>query len=416
MGSFNRTIVFLLILVHSSGFAQKALQAQSGTLDARSWNFANDRLPLSCYWTMYENKLIDPKNTKETGVYIYFPALFNAQNEAGNGVGYATYKLLVLVPDTITRYAVEVPQMYNSYKFWINNELIASSGKVGTTERESRPQWRFQIIDFKAATDTLHIVLQVANFHHYKGGATDPIYLGIPSRIKSHWSWALSTNLAEIVFLFIEAIVFLILYLYHKDKNVILFFACLCFTWSIRAVFSNLYPIVLLFPNFNWTVLVRIEYLTLFSGVIWSILFLNHLFRNMSTPIVTYLLVTMNIFFIIFTLFSPPHSFSAWINVYLVVAGITVLYGGIIIIKALLSGQAGAWFLMVSILCAISIFGYDLVSYGSASGYNHTFLHIGYIIIFMLVTFALLLHLKVISIGTQHSDMLTYNDMFGTKD
>jgi hypothetical protein len=401
----------------NSGFAQHILQNDSGIMDARSWDFNNRRFPLSGYWTFHNYKLLDPVTIQgREGDQAYFPKLFNENNSKGMGEGYATYSLLVLVPDTIHRFALEIPQLYNSYALWVNGKLVSCSGKVGATREETVPQWRFQHVTFDGVHDTLSIVLQIANFHHNKGGAKEPIYLGLPEQIEQHRLWAFGTNIAEIIFLCIEAIVFFVLYLSSKDKKVILFFAFLCMTWAIRAAFSNLYTIVAFFPDFNWTLLVKIEYITLFGGIIWSILFLNHLFKNIGTQIITYLLVTINIFFVLFVLFTPPLIFSRWINVYLIVAGITVAYGSIIVIKALLYEQAGAWFLMTSLLCAAFVFGYDIVAYGTPAGYNLIFLNIGYMLIFMLITVALLMHLRIIKTKLPTSDILTYNDMFGTDE
>jgi hypothetical protein len=222
----------------------------------------------------------------------------------------------------------------------------------------------------------------------------------------------MGSNIAEIIFLFLEGVVFVILYRSQKKKKVILYFALLCLTWSMRAIFSNLYPLMSYVPNFSWGAVVKIEYLSLYGGVIWSTLFLNLLFKNISKQIIAYMLVGINIFFVVFTLLTSPLVFSRWISVYLIVAGITVAYGGIIVIQAWLYEQAGAWFLLFGILFAVFVFGYDIVAYSSISGYNFMLLHFGYIFIFMLVTIGLLLHLGILRTRFGHNEMLTYKDMF----
>jgi hypothetical protein len=406
-------LIFAILLFSGTVHAQvKRDQKEMGVIDARKWNFAEERLPLSGYWTFFRNKLIEPASiVTERGAFVHFPKLFNDIDLSGNGMGYATFYLVLLLPDSVDDYALEIPQLYNAYKLWVNNELIATSGKVGTTQAETLPKWCYQRVPFKSTSDTLYITLQVANFHHYKGGAKEIIYLGTPKQINKHWSWSFGATWVQIAFLFLEFSVFILIY-FNNRKRVVLYFSLLCLVWAVRAGFSSLYPIAVVFPDFDWNTLVRIEYLTLYSAVIFSILFLDAVFRNLRSQIITYLLVGINIFFILYTLFSPPLAFSRWVNVYLTVAGITIGYGTVIVIRALLFEQAGAWFLMVSLLCGACVFGYDIVAYGSATGYNFIFLHGGYVLIFLLITVSLLYNLGVLKSRSTRTDILTYNDMF----
>ena len=60
----------------------------------------------------------------------------------------------------------------------------------------------------------------------------------------------------------------MIFFIQRNNKLVVLYFALLCITWSIRSVFSNLYPVMLVLPDFSWEWLVKIEYLTLYFTVI----------------------------------------------------------------------------------------------------------------------------------------------------
>ncbi len=385
-------------------------KAESGVLDARFVNFSEQRLALNGHWTLFKNQLLSPLACEQQrGEISLYPALWNNAGNDGQGVG--TYYLKVIVPDSTSVLALEIPQLYNSYKLWVNHELVASAGTVGMTKEETLPQWIYQTTTFHLSKDTLSIVLQLANFHHHKGGAKESIYIGSPERIITHKLWAFGSNLAAVVLLFAMGAVFLVFYMLYRDKKVILFFALLCLTWSIRSAFSNLYPITYFFPDFSWDLQVRIEYLTLYNGVIWSVLFLHSLFHNIKKQVVMYLLVVINIFFVLFTLFTPPVVFTRWVEVYLAVAAIMIVYGAFIVVRALLNEQAGVYFLLTSLLLGALVFGYDVIAYGSA-GYNLVFLHIGYIVIFMLVTVALLLHLGIIKGYSKHANVLTYNEMF----
>ena len=269
--------VFVFVLL--PGVLKAQTKADFGVLDARQWNFERDRLPLTGRWNFFENRLLDPrKRITERGVYTYFPSIWNDNRADGSGQGFATYSLDVLVPDSIKTFSLEIPQLYSSARLWVNGKLVATFGKVGTTRNETTPQWINKIVSFTDPGDTLQIVLQIANFHHHKGGMKSPLYLGKPRQVQSHWSWELGTNMVEMIFVFLEGAAFFIIYLGRRSKKIILFFSLLCLTWALRSMFSNLYPITYFFPGFNWNLLVKIEYLTLFGGMIWSVLFFKFSF------------------------------------------------------------------------------------------------------------------------------------------
>jgi 7TM diverse intracellular signalling len=392
--------------------AQTTRFQQVELLDARTWNFSK-RLPLSGTWSFVENKLLSPQTIKNENLATsIFPSIWNEHRPDGKGTGYATYALNVVIPDSLGILALEIPSLNTSYNLWVNGNLIASAGTVGTEKEKTIPQWVHKTVSFTSTSDTVKIVLQLANFHHNKGGGgRNAIYLGTEDRIKSHFNWAIGSNMSEAIILFIEGIVFLFVYR-RMDKSVILYFSLLCMTWSIRSIFSNLYPLILVFPNFNWEWQVKIEYITLYLTVIWAALFFTRLFKESSNALVSYLPVVVNIIFVIFTLLTPAIVFSRWISIYLGVAALVILYAVILIIRALITDREGSWFLMSTIWIGVLLFGYDIVAYQSSFSYNIVFLNIGYVLIFMLTTIALLFHLGIFKTKTKEKDFLTYKDLY----
>ena len=284
------------------------------TLDARTWDFSK-RLPLSGNWSVVENKIVTPEDLyNENLTTVFFPSIWNNHRADGKGIGYATYALNVLIPDSLGQMALEIPSMNTSYNVWANGKLIASAGTVGVSRDESVPQWVHKIVSFSPSGDTIRLVVQLSNFHHHKGGGgRNAIYLGTDERIKSHFNWAIASNVSEAIVLALEGIIFLFVY-WKMNKPVILFFSLLCITWSIRSIFSNLYPLILVFPDFNWEWQVKIEYITLYLTCIWAALFFSKLFRENSNFLLTYLPIVLNVIFVIFTLLTPPIVYTRWIS------------------------------------------------------------------------------------------------------
>jgi hypothetical protein len=407
-------VAFALVLVVGlvkTGVSQSSLRAESGVLDARHWNFEK-RLPLSGYWVFHEGKLMLPGQADTLqGITQFFPAIWNEGDGDKQRTEYGTYVLRVLLPDSVQKLGLEIPQLYNSYILWVNGMKVASSGVVGKTVETTHPRWVHQTVTFPHAEDTLVFVLQIANFHHHKGGSKAPILLGSAEGITKHLSRSVTINVIEAFILLLAGITFLVIY-FTKKKRVILYFAMLSLTWAVRCLFSNLYPVVVFFPDIDWQLLVKTEYLTLYFAVLWAILFLHHLLDRLSHAALTYIIVTLNILFILYTLFTPVVMFSQWLSLYLAVAGIVVLYGGYLIVRALLAEHAGSWFLMGSILTGVIIFGYDILAYNTTFNYNYIFLSTGYLVIFLLTAMALLFHLGILKSKFQNRDVLTYEDFF----
>ena len=381
-------------------------------LDARHWDFSK-RLPLTGNWSFVENRLVTPDSIEaENFTTAFFPSIWNDYRADGKGIGYATYALNILIPDTLKSLALEIPALYNCYHIWVNGELVASAGVVGVDKESSKPKWVYQTAPFINTRDTLQIVLQLANFHHHKGGGgRHPIFLGTSERIQSQFNWSVGSNVFGAAVLFIEGIVFLFVYR-NRRKPVILYFALLCLTWSIRSIFSNLYPLILIAPDFSWQWVVKIEYITLYLTVIWAALFFRSLFIDISNAIFTYLPVAINLFFVVFTLLTSPLVFTRYVTMYLGIAAVVIVYGVVLIIRALITDRDGSWFLMATIWIGVLIFGYDIVAYQISSSSNIVFLNFGYVLIFILTTIALLYHLGILKSKREEQNVLTMKDIY----
>jgi 7TM diverse intracellular signalling len=392
--------------------AQVRFQAEAGFLDAREWNFASARLPLSGYWMFYPNQLITAQQSDSIkGVESVIPALWNATRTDGNGEGFATYTLKVAVPDTIRNFTLEVPQIYNAYVLYVNDKMIASAGSVGNTKEKTTPAWNHQFVKFSVGErDTIQLVLQVANFHHAKGGVKEQLFLGVASKTEANFSLAKVASAFESGLLLLLGLVFIVLFFFRRQP-VALYFGLFCINWSVRAVFSNLYVIMDWFPDLRWEILVRVEYMTLYFAMSTAAAFLHHLFLKMGAkPLVTYIVLAVNVMFIVFTLIASPLVFTKSVSLFIGVAGLIVVYGAIMVIRALLFEYVGAWFLMASVLVGVMIFGYDIIAYQTSLAPNFAFLSIGYIVMFSLTAMGLLFQMNVLK-GKASSDILTFEDM-----
>ena len=385
---------------------------QQGFIDVRTSDIDQNRISLRGSWFYFENQLLSPQEVIHAPkTFLEFPKAWNETRV--NGLGYGTYAIYILAPKEINSLALELPQIYSSYQLWVNGQSMASNGKVGKTAEETVPQWMPQTVSFENSGDTIQVVLQIANFHHHLGGSKDPIYLGSSELLQGHRHLSVTANLAESALLALLAIGFLITYFtLSTRKKVIMYFALLCLTWSVRVGFSNLYIFISFIPDFDWHSMVRIEYATLFLTMIWSILFLSRVFVKEENKIFRYFLVGCNCIFIAFTLIAAPTSFTRWITVYLTFCAILLVYSAVIVLRAWINQRTGSTYLTISILLGLLVFSYDVYAYEGFSTYNPIIFSAGYMTIFSLMGIVLLKHLNIIKSSRQSISILTYKDLY----
>lgn len=382
-----------------------------GVLDLRKWNFAEHKIALAGHWNFYESELLT-EPLKPSGKLIYFPEVLSKTGY--EGVQFGTYSVTLLLPPDAGKLAFEIPQLYSSYKLFANGKLIAQNGKPGISKETTTPQWMPQVSTFEFTGDTLQVVLQIANFYHYRTGSKQPVYLGSATLLKGHETIAVNSNMAECIVLFVLGLVFFIIYyVRHEKKKITLYFSLLCISWAIRSVFSNIYLFIDFFPNFDWTWMVRIEYITLYSTLIWTVLFFSKLFPNESSNIIKYIFVIINCTFVAETLIMSPIFFTKWIGLYLIVATLVVIHGAVITIRALINKRTGVWYLVFSLVLGLILFSYDMFVFeGFFQYYDAVLFSVGYIVIFLLMSIALFYHLKIFK-GDGDSGTLTFDDLYG---
>ncbi len=409
----KRTVLIFLafVFLHSHLFSQSRPAAPA--IDARFWS-GDSSFPIVGSCRFFEGQLLSPQEcTKAIGDVVNFPDLWNTKKENETGLGYATYSLLVLLKENHPKdLALALPQMYSSYRLWANGKIVAENGTVGKSIAESVPQWRPQTIFVDLSGDTLNVVLQIANFHHAKGGIKEPIYLGTASKMQFKRTIASISTLTQGITLFLVGTFFFFIYFTRSKKNVTLYFALLCLTWSVRSMFSNLYLGIAFFPNFDWATMVRIEYITLYLTMIWAILFLSQIFQYEANIFFKYALVFCNLLFTIYTFSSSPRSFTQWLNFYLFASAVLLLYGGFTVVRAWVNERVGSGLLTISIILGLNIFAFDIFVYEGFSAYDPFIFSLGYISIFVLTSWALSMHLGLIKSKPSPTTRLTYDDLY----
>jgi hypothetical protein len=101
--------------------------AKKGVLDLRTLNLNGQPVNLNGEWRFYWRQLLWPgDSTFRTPDYVSYPSLWNKIKLHGQTLpveGYATYSLTILLPKNRPHLTLLMPDVYCSYRLFINDSL-----------------------------------------------------------------------------------------------------------------------------------------------------------------------------------------------------------------------------------------------------------------------------------------------------
>jgi signal transduction histidine kinase len=339
---------------------------KNGIADLRSHNF-NERTPLNGQWQFYWSQLLAPgEHSPTVPVLVDFP--FKWQGYKLNGTklpafGYATYRLMVILPKNHEALRISIPDVYSAYRFYINDSLVAANGVVTKSKKGFVPYWQYHAADVPNNTDTLRLTLQISNFVHSKGGISKQLYIATRDVIDLQRQREEGIDLLLTGCLLMGGLFFLGLYLLGSRDRAILLFSLYSIVYSYRILGTDNYVLHSLIPNIDWYITVRIEYISLFLGIGLFGLYTRYLYRHDSYKPFMYSISTICYLFAALSLFAPPFYFSQLINPFLVVMLFCLAYIPYVYIKAYRKQRPGSLFSMLSAVALMSIFAISLFHY-----------------------------------------------------
>lgn len=304
-------------------------------------------------WSFNWNRLItsdeyDSLASKQPPHYVTVPATWTHYAIADQplpGHGYATYRLVVRLheDDQARMLSLYMPSIATAYDLWVNGEWLAGNGKVGTSRQTMVPQNYAKTVSFQANGSHVELLLHVSNFHQRKAGLWESIVLGTEDQIV----FARERNVMQQSFvvgcIFIIGIYHVILFLSRRRDLSPLLLALACFGVAIRTLLLKDTLFVRLYPQLDWEIAVRFEYLAALWSLVCFLLFARReLFPDLPVwlaRLYTALLASYSLF----VLFTPAriYTMTFWIMQFIVLT--TMLSIVLISIWGMLRKREGAW-------------------------------------------------------------------------
>lgn len=302
----------------------------------------------------YWNQLLTPAalaaDTAKRDGYLKIPGLWNGVEVDGRkleGKGYATIRFwLKLSPNRC--YGLKLKEFESAYSLWIDGKLRAQCGEVAKSAGEMVPCWARRDVYFVSSNRPTEVVIQISNFHHWKGGPEDTIILGRARDILNLKS--LQEGVGYFIFgiFLVMSLYHLVLFLYRKTDRSALLFSLFCFTIMVRLLTTGEKLILKMLPGIDWVVAVRIEYLSYIISPPLLLHFIQQMYPQLFSKGVlriSYLLAGM---FTLLVIAAPSTIFTYTPIAYQVIIFISGIYVFYVLFKAAMEKLENSFVLLFS--------------------------------------------------------------------
>lgn len=295
--------------------------------------FKDQFVKLDGQWAYYPKILLSPEQllnqTQNSPGYVTFPSTWNTIEGKGYfepAFGYATYHLVIEVEDTNVNYALTIPDLYTSYRLFVNGKEFAKNGKVGNDKESTEPFWVPITKELDSSASRFELVLQIANFDHPTGGAGKSIFFGPYSLLEARATKI--DNLAYGLFgSFVMCGLFVLgFYAFGQQEGALLSFALFCLTHSYRMIGSADYQIHELFPQMDIYWSAKLEYLSMYVSFV---LFWEFCYQSFKDIIAVRIARTMQIgtlLGVLIVLVCPLSIYSYTLSFFHLIFFLSVLY------------------------------------------------------------------------------------------
>jgi class 3 adenylate cyclase len=355
MKSFWYALVFLFIILlpSCSNSSNYRHNANNGQIDLSDWDFEQDGMAaLNGTWEFYWGRLYTPldfrsDSLKSKPYYLKVPGLWNSLNLPASGFG--TYRLIVKLKEPYHSLGIRIPDISSSYSFWINNELVATNGRVSHDPTEIIPELNPQVKIFTIDSQQVELVVQVANNFHHKAGIWESLWIGTPGQVIALRERSLMLSVFFAGTVFILFIYNLWIYLFRKNEKAALWFGILCFIVLIRTFQINDRIINIIFPALSQDLRYRFEYLVIFCLIpVTFTLYYYYLFEISKLKGILKLICGMSVLTGLFILFAPTPLYTSLTLVFQVILYSIFIYFFILTFNQVAGKKKGARLLMLS--------------------------------------------------------------------
>jgi len=189
--------------------------AAQGQLDLTQWDYSSNRaIPLDGEWEFYPYSFYESDYGQLQATpqpeYIKVPGNWGQTLDPldHSPIGYGSYRLLIHVHvDKEQLLGIRIPPIPTASELYVNGKLLAHSGTTGKDAGSFTARKVPYSANFYPGSDTIEVVIQVANYYDYsKGGLTSPVLIGTEQAIEKKVWYSRGMQVILCVILLLHAV------------------------------------------------------------------------------------------------------------------------------------------------------------------------------------------------------------------
>jgi len=264
---------------------------RGGELDLRGIDLSGRIIRLDGDWDFYWKRFI-PSGEFESApdkISVKVPSIWNDTTVNGSplpGEGFATYRTRLKVKYSEKTFGIKMIDAATAYRLFVNGRMIAENGVVSEKPASGFPLHRPLTVPFKldkpeTGDDAdVEIVIHVSNFHHVKGGLWESVRFGYYDEISRLRDKNIGIEMFLFGFILIMVIYHIGLYAQRREDKSALYFGILALFLALRIPVIGERCVTLFIPDFNWNLMIRLEYIFGFCNITFIGLFEYSLYGN----------------------------------------------------------------------------------------------------------------------------------------
>jgi len=341
-------VILLSILLFFSACANNDPQnrppeAVKGIIDFTNWDFSSSgSVSLKGQWEFYPKQLLTSENfvngnSLPVPSYIAVPGSWEGQKIDGEkvgNIGYATYRLTVLLPDDCGQLGFKPGAILTAYRMYLDGNLVSERGIVSADPSRGKPLLLIDSVSYSNPGKKAELILQISNYNHRISGPWDKIEMGSLTYIHHRDGEIRDADFMIIGALLMMGLFFLSMFIFRRNEISSLYFSLFCLVIALRvSLQSGVGYFSEVFPWIEWEIINKIEYITIYLSLPFFILFTLAFFRDRILQKLFWGVSGISIVFTILTLFTSSIFHSRLIPIYQIVLLVSGSYVLFMIIK-----------------------------------------------------------------------------------
>lgn len=279
------------------------------------------------------------------------------------GQTYGTYIFELDPPRSLSVIAFEIPDISSAFKLWVDGEYMIGSGRVDSRSSISKPMTMTKRVFVPVNRERIRIVIQVSNFDDHHTGFQESMIIGTADQIMER---QINSTLRE--YLIITSA--LLIGLYHiavfamrDDDDAALHFGLFSLFLAVTLSFYGEKSIYNLYPWMSWGLRVQ---LGLFFSLLTLLLLMRYVIllggKRSETKLELGLQAAFVAAYVCTGVTFGQLIQVTWINVYLSLTIVIVVYSFVQLIFHLKNKEVGMQLAVFGMSAALLIFLYDMAN------------------------------------------------------